>query len=571
MITNVLSRSRGCLLALSLFGAAAAAVPPNQVSGQEQVYEIASLRARLEVLPDGSYRIREEITYDFQSGSFTFGVRDIPLANSEGVGTVEVRSPDVEITGVEQSDQGGARRVRWEFAPTTGPATFVIEYDVEGALREVGGTNEVFWRVVGEGWDVPFRDVEAEIVLPPSVPVSRSDLSLDPAEIASLRSEGDDLVARFLPGPLPAGRAYQVRVSFPKVMDGRAVGLARTEAQATLLGFLLFALFLVMGSVRAYRRAGPRIPIRRQTHAEMALPAAAVLLHRSPPSWDRAFPATLFDLADRGVISLERVDRKKGLFTSQAVVLHRDDESDEVLSPFEESLLQELGRYEDLKRFATKGRKFRRRAMEEIRERLVSSGHLLDGRGEASRSAMYGVGVGIPAVIVFVAGGVSGNPWAMAGAAGGLGIAAGLVVIGSVRFPRSRKGGEALANLKGYLEGVREELKQRVKASPISAAELLFSVLPWLTLDPRYTGAPARTIARRLKKETRSLQAPPWALDRTRTFEKVAAKYSEAYAAYLPILNVTGATSGAVAPSAGGGVGGAAGGGAAGGGGGGAG
>jgi hypothetical protein len=135
MITNVLSRSRGCLLALSLFGAAAAAVPPNQVSGQEQVYEIASLRARLEVLPDGSYRIREEITYDFQSGSFTFGVRDIPLANSEGVGTVEVRSPDVEITGVEQSDQGGARRVRWEFAPTTGPATFVIEYDVEGALR----------------------------------------------------------------------------------------------------------------------------------------------------------------------------------------------------------------------------------------------------------------------------------------------------------------------------------------------------------------------------------------------------------------------------------------------------
>ena len=80
----------------------------------------------------------------------------------------------------------------------------------------------------------------------------------------------------------------------------------------------------------------------------------------------------------------------------------------------------------------------------------------------------------------------------------------------------------------------------------------------------------ARKLARLLKKETRSLHAPSWALDRTRTFEKAAAKHSEAYAAYLPILNVTGATSGAVAPSAGGGVGGAAGGGAAGGGGGGA-
>lgn len=570
MTTGVSLHGRRFLPALAIFAAAMFLAPQDPVSGQEKAYEIASLRARLEVLPDGSYRIREEITYDFQSGSFTFGVRDIPLANSEGVSTVEVSSPDVDLTGVEQTREGGSRRVRWEFPPTTGLATFVLEYDLAQALREVGETNEVFWRVVGEDWDVPFRNVEAEVVIPPSVPVSRSDLTLDPADISSLGSEGDDLVARFLPGPLPAGQAYQIRVSFPRVMDGRAVGLARTEVQATLTGFALFALFLVLGSVRAYRHAGPRPPVRRQTHPDMELPPAAVLLHRGAPTWDRAFPATLFHLADRGVISLERVDRKKGWFTTQEVVLHRSEQSDEPLSGFEESLLHELGDYDDLKTFASKGKKFRRKTMEAVREDLVASGHLVDGRGEASRKGMLGLGVGILAAIAMAAGGIAGHPWVMAGAGGGLGVAAGLAVLGSVRFPRSQKGGEALARLKGYLEGVREELKQRVKASPISAAEFVFSVLPWLTLDPSYSGAEGHRIARLLKKETRALQAPSWALDRTRTHERLAAKHSEAYAAYMPVLHVTGATSGAVAPSAGGGVGGAAGGGAAGGGGGGA-
>ena len=127
-----------------------------------------------------------------------------------------------------------------------------------------------------------------------------------------------------------------------------------------------------------------------------------------------------------------------------------------------------------------------------------------------------------------------------------------------------------LAELKGYLEGVREELRQKTKRSPIGAAEFIFDSLPWLTLDPKYTGSEGRKLERLLKKEAGELRTPLWARDRTKSFEKAAAKHSAAYAAYLPFTNITGAASGAVAPGAGGGVGGAAGGVAAGGGGGGA-
>jgi hypothetical protein len=569
MPTTIPSLAHSFFTAIALL-AAAAIHPTEMVSAQEKVYEIAGLKASLGVRPDGSYRIREELTYDFQVGSFTFAERDIPLSNIGGISMVTVSSPDVDITTVEQEEEGDSWRTRWEFPASTGLVTFALDYEMRGALREVDETNEVFWRVVGGDWDVPFRGVEAEVSLPESFSLSSADLTLDPPEISSVRTEGSNLVARFVPGPLPAGRAYQVKVSFPKVMAGRAVGMARTENQALLAGILSGVLFLVSGGIASFRRLGPRLPVRRQTHVDMDLPTASVLLHRDSPAWDRAFPATLFDLADRGVISLERIDRKKGFFTSQKVLLHRNQESDEVLTPFEAAFLAELGKYEDLEDFASKGKKFRKAAMKEVQAVLVESGFLVDVRSESRRLAWLAVTMGVLAIATFVAGGVIGSPWLMAVAGAGLGIAIAVALVASVRFSRSEPGAERLAELKGYLEGVREELRQKTKRSPIGAAEFIFDSLPWLTLDPKYTGSEGRKLERLLKKEAGELRTPLWARDRTKSFEKAAAKHSAAYAAYLPFTNITGAASGAVAPGAGGGVGGAAGGGAAGGGGGGA-
>jgi hypothetical protein len=157
---------------------------------------------------------------------------------------------------------------------------------------------------------------------------------------------------------------------------------------------------------------------------------------------------------------------------------------------------------------------------------------------------------------------------ALLGPAAGAGL--GLLFMSGVRYPRTRKGAEALAPLEGYLERLREELKQKLGRSPIGAAEFLFEALPWLTVDPKYYGAETRAVARKLKKESGELHAPLWAQDRTRQYEKAAARHSGAYVAFFPVEHVAGAVGGAAAPGAGGGVAGAGGAGAAGGGGGGA-
>lgn len=539
-------------------------------AAQDKVYEIARLEARLELEPDGSYRVREEITYDFRVGSFTFAVRDIPLSATDGVSEVAVESPDVTIERLEQSEEDGSRRVRWEFPPRSGLATFVLTYELRGALREVGESNEVLWRVVGSGWEVPFREIEAEVVIPADLDVSAAQVVLDPPDVGTVGERDGQVVARFATGALPEETSYQVRVSFPKVVAGRAVGLGRAEVRATLAGILGAVVMILLGVLVAHRRRGPRLPVRRQSHPGVDIPTAAVLLHRSGPMWERALPATLFDLAGRGVVTLERIDRKGRVFTSQKTILHRTAEADEPLSPFEESLLAEVGASETLEDFASEGKKVRKALMQGVVEEMTEAGLLQDTRSEAGRWGMLGILLFIAAVGLFVVGLAMGSPWVLALAGTTLGAVLGALVQLGVGFAYTRAGADRLAALKGFLEGLREELKQRVNRSPIQAAEFVMTWIHWLALDPKYHGVEAARVARALKKESGELRALPWAVDRTRAYEKAVARRAAAYAAFLPLMNVTAATAGAVAPAAGGGAAGAGGGGAAGGGGGGA-
>jgi hypothetical protein len=430
-----------------LFASAWILLMPSSIAAQEKVYEIAAYHARLELTQDGSYWIQERITFDFQVGSFTFANRDIPLANTDGVGPVRVQSPDVEVLSVGQRGEGGDWRVRWEFPARTGLTTFVLEYELEGAVREVDDSNEVFWRVVGEGWGVPFRQVEAEVVLPSELSVSMADVLPDPASIAFVEMDGGDVVVRFRPGPVSAGDAYQVRVTFPRVMDGIQVGMTRTQGLALLSGLALFLATLIPSIVMAFRRRGPRLPPRRHLEPGEDLPTAAVLLHRQAPGWERAFPATLFDLADRGVINLERVDHGKGLFRTQKVLLRRQPDSQEPLSEFEEALLGEIEGLENLNEFASKGRRFRSDTMKSVRERMVMEGYLEDIRPAGNRAILLGSGF----LVLALAGGVIGAsdfPWLLVVALAAAGIGIGSLIVGSVRFRQTRRGAEGSPGLR---------------------------------------------------------------------------------------------------------------------------
>lgn len=513
--------ARRTVITTTVLGALILLAEPLQ--GQDKVYEISDYHARLELTPAGTYRVRERITFDFQVGSFTFAERNIPRSNSDGVSPVRVESPDVRISRVVQEAEGGDWKVHWEFPSRTDPTTFILEYEVYGAVRELGETNEVLWRVVGEGWGVPLRQVEAEIVLPLALSVPVASLIPDPAEIATVEEVGGDVVARFRPGPLPPGRAYQVRVTFPKVMEGRPVGLARPEMHFSLLGLVAFLVIFGVGIAVAVGRSGVRLGARFHAEPDVGIPTAAVLLHRQAPAWERAFPATLFDLAMRGVITLEHVDHRWWIFNNPKVQVLPNPDDREPLTEFEAAFLEEVERLEYLNEFASKGRKHRSNAMKAVRATMVEDGYLGDIRRAANRAVIRGGALLVLALVLGVVGAV-GQPvlLALAGAAAGLGCAG--LSVGTVRYPRTRMGAESLAAVRGYQQRLREELKQQLKMAPIQAAELLFQHLAWLTLDPKYYGSASQKLRRRLKKERGELRPPPWAIDRTEKFEKATAK-----------------------------------------------
>ena len=142
---------------------------------------------------DTSIRIVEAITYDFE-GEYRHGIfRDIPVYDETLTGlrrTYRVQVEDVTMDGAAvpwvTSDSAPFLNVRIgdPNRTITGPHTYVITYRVEDALRVVteedaadpqmpaavsAGDVELYWDLIGTGWDVPIDSARATVSGPGAV------------------------------------------------------------------------------------------------------------------------------------------------------------------------------------------------------------------------------------------------------------------------------------------------------------------------------------------------------------------------------------------------------------------
>jgi len=206
---------------------------------------------------DGSLRVTEQITYDFE-GSFSGGYREIPLRPGETIDEIAVSEGGTQYTpgasaelgssGVPGTfgvaDLGGRVRVVWHYAAADEVRTFVLEYRLQGMTVAYDDVADVNLKVWGDEWTVGLSRLTARVLLPAADLVAGTVLVYGhPATIDGETTLGADGLSPALEArDVPAGQWVEIRVVFPRrllistegaaVSPGAALDVIRDEESA---------------------------------------------------------------------------------------------------------------------------------------------------------------------------------------------------------------------------------------------------------------------------------------------------------------------------------------------------
>lgn len=131
----------------------------------------------LTILPNGDLHVVERQRIKFTDGTFTFGFREIPLAQTGGISDVSVSEPGITEYREDGSFQepftfdvttiGRDKSIRWNFPPTANTTrTFDLAYTVHDALRVYDSGDKLQWKPIATDRDFPIQEASVRVVLP---------------------------------------------------------------------------------------------------------------------------------------------------------------------------------------------------------------------------------------------------------------------------------------------------------------------------------------------------------------------------------------------------------------------
>ncbi|MDH4258371.1 MAG: DUF2207 domain-containing protein, partial [Candidatus Aminicenantes bacterium] len=194
--------------------------------GEAQTKDFYFPRVTIEVNVDrdGSFTVDEYRTYDFQ-GSFSWALLRIPLRVSRFGYSYDVSIEDFKVQDergtplrMETSRRGGEFEAKWYYQASDQLRTFHIHYRLRGGIVSYPEVSELYWRVIGSGWDKPTEYAGVTVNLPQPVS-SLNDILVYGHGPLSGRAEIVDLkTARFVATNLRAGQFMEVRMVWPAGM-----------------------------------------------------------------------------------------------------------------------------------------------------------------------------------------------------------------------------------------------------------------------------------------------------------------------------------------------------------------
>ena len=276
---------------------------------------------------DGDLQVRESITFEFQSGTFTRVWREIPTGRTDGIILTQASMdgrpmPVGDGPGHIKVSGRNRLKVEWQFDPV-GPSThtFELAYRAKGVVFRQDDRDVVRWRVLPSDHKyriaasrATFR-APAQPIAPPALETRRvstaipqdaegavsvvaSDIGKNGWIIAEVRYPAGTLISN-----LPA---WQQR-------HQRATALAPRWVAAAVALFAA-GLVLVAALRQGYRRPSVNAEETTTTDVPERLPAAlAAVLAARGGSAGYSSVATIFDLADRGVLTVRELPRSLGV------------------------------------------------------------------------------------------------------------------------------------------------------------------------------------------------------------------------------------------------------------------
>jgi uncharacterized membrane protein len=384
---------RGLLFGLTIWALLAASGAGLEAATKD--YYFPEVRISVRVESDGSFVVDEFRTFDFE-GSFSAAWYTLPLSVERkgyrydtAIEQFEVRDQNGQKLPFEVSTSNGVYKAEWNFRAADEQRTFQIRYRIRGGIVSYPDVSELYWLMIGEGWDRPTRQVSITVSLPSEAARKEDILVYGHGPLSGWAELVDARTARFTATNLPAGQSLEIRMVWPAgLVNGVAssrhsldsirqeeagfvqetIAKARSEQdqsarrrRAFLIGASIWAVWLVLGSLiwllvyhHYWKSVGkdyrfPDIPdYYRELPSDLRPALVEVLLHEGGPITPKSFTATLFDLARRGFLEFQdRKVEKRGILGSKekletAVILKKDYPGDQELLSFEKDLLDLL-------------------------------------------------------------------------------------------------------------------------------------------------------------------------------------------------------------------------------------
>jgi uncharacterized membrane protein len=356
-------------------------------------YFFPEVRISVSIERDGSFLVDEFRTFDFE-GSFSAAWYTLTLSvDREGqrysvsIEDFRVMDENGQPLSLETSTSGGTYKAEWSFRAVDERRTFHIRYRVRRGILSYPDVSELYWQMIGTGWDRPTENVSVTVTLPEETPRREDILVYGHGPLSGWSEIVDSRTARFTATHLAAKQFFEVRMVWPAGMvagvpssgrsresiqeeEARFVRKTIGEAQAGreakirqkkkyLIGASIWSVWLVFGSILWFfiylyywKKVGQDyrftdIPEYCREIPSNLRPALVEVLRREGRSiTPRTFTATLFDLARRGYLELEdRKVEKRGIFGTKdkqetTISLKKEYRHDPGLAPYEKDLLQ---------------------------------------------------------------------------------------------------------------------------------------------------------------------------------------------------------------------------------------